>query len=54
LSVQLKIYDILGREVAILVNKEQAPGKYSVQFSAIGLSSGIYYYKLDAGNFRSV
>ena len=53
-SVQLKVYDILGREVATLVNEKQTPGNYSVQFNASKLSSGIYLYKLEAGNFRSV
>jgi hypothetical protein len=54
LSVQLKVYDILGREVATLVNKEQAPGNYSVRFSADNLTSGIYFYRLQAGNFSAV
>ncbi|NOX17718.1 MAG: T9SS type A sorting domain-containing protein [Chlorobi bacterium] len=53
-NVTLKVYDVLGREVATLVNKEQTPGNYSVQFNAAGLSSGIYFYKLNAGSFRSV
>ncbi len=52
LLVQLKVYDALGREVATLVNKEQAPGKYSVQFNATNLPSGIYFYTLRAGNFK--
>ena len=51
LPVQLKVYDALGREVATLVNKKQSPGKYSVQFNANKLSSGIYFYTLRAGNF---
>ncbi len=51
LLVQLKVYDALGREVATLVNKKQAAGKYSVQFDASKLSSGIYYYTLQAGEF---
>ncbi len=54
-QISLKIYDVLGREVATLVNKKQVPGKYSVQFDANsvsgGLPSGIYYYSLRAGNF---
>ena len=54
-SVQLKIFDILGREVATLVNKKQNPGNYKINFNADGLSSGIYFYKLSvtgtAGNF---
>ncbi len=51
LPVQLKVYDALGREVATLVNKKQAPGKYSVQFNANNLPSGVYFYKLQAGDF---
>jgi hypothetical protein len=51
LSVQLKVYDILGNEVATLVNEEKAPGTYEVEFNATQLSSGIYFYKLQAGNF---
>ena len=53
LSVELKVYDILGREVATLVNKNQTPGKYSVQFDAGKLSSGIYFYTLRAGDFTA-
>ncbi len=49
--VSLKVYDILGREVATLVNKKQAPGKYSVQFNARYLPSGVYFYTLQAGDF---
>ncbi len=52
-SVQLKVYDILGNEVATLVNKEQAAGSYEVDFNAAGLSSGMYFYSLTAGNFSS-
>jgi hypothetical protein len=50
-SVQLKVYDLLGREVATLVNQKQAPGNYSVQFDATNLSSGVYFYKLQSGSF---
>ncbi len=49
--VQLKIYDILGRQVAILVNETKAPGNYEVTFDAKNLSSGVYFYMLKAGNF---
>ncbi|MFH1197473.1 MAG: T9SS type A sorting domain-containing protein [bacterium] len=49
--VTLKIYNILGQEVTTLVNKEQKPGYYSIEFNASGLASGIYFYKLAAGNF---
>ena len=47
--VQLKIYDILGNEVATLVNKEQPAGNYEVNFDASSLSSGVYLYKLITG-----
>ena len=48
-NVSLKIYDVLGREVHTLVNQPQNPGKYSVQFNAENLASGIYFYQLTAG-----
>ncbi len=53
-NVTLKVYDILGREVATLVNEEQAPGNYSVKFDASNLSSGIYFYTLRAGDFTAI
>jgi len=49
--VTLKVYDVLGNEVAILVNEEKPAGIYEVEFSADGLTSGIYFYKLTSGNF---
>ena len=49
--ITLKVYDLLGNEVATLVNEEKPSGTYEVEFSAIGLTSGIYFYKLTAGNF---
>jgi hypothetical protein len=49
--VTLKIYDILGREIATLVNEEKPAGEYEVGFNAINLPSGIYFYQLSAGNF---
>ena len=52
-NVTLKVYDILGREVATLVNSEQMPGSYSVVFNASGLTSGLYFYKLSSGGFIS-
>ena len=48
--VRLKIYDIIGNEVATLANEEKLPGEYTVLFNASGLSSGIYFYYLSAGN----
>lgn len=50
-QVTLKIYDILGREVATLVNKKQQPGNYEVIFNASHLSSGTYFYRLISGDF---
>ncbi len=47
----LKIYDVLGNEVAILVNEFRAAGRYEIEFNASLLSSGIYFYKLQAANY---
>lgn len=49
--VTIKIYDILGREVTNLVNEEKLAGNHKVNFNASGLSSGIYFYKLQAGSY---
>jgi len=49
--VKLKVFDLLGREVATLVNEEKAPGNYEVIFNAQNLSSGIYFYRMEAGSF---
>jgi hypothetical protein len=51
-SVTLKVFDILGNEVATLLNEEQEPGVYEVEFNANGLPSGIYFYKLTAGEYN--
>lgn len=47
----LKVYDILGREVAVLVDETKSPGTYEVQFDASGLASGVYLYRLTAGSY---
>ena len=52
--VTLKVYDILGREIATLVNAEKSFGNYNVEFNGSGLSSGIYFYKLQTGDYSSV
>jgi len=49
--VSLKVYDLLGKEVSELVNEKLSPGSYEFEFNGSGLSSGIYFYKLEAGNF---
>ena len=50
--VTLKIFDVLGREVSTLVNEEKPSGSYEVEFDASKLSSGIYFYQLNAGDFH--
>jgi hypothetical protein len=50
-KVNLKIYDVLGREVATLVNEQKAPGNYEVKFNAGNFASGMYLYRLQAGDF---
>ena len=52
--VSLKIYNILGSEVATLVNENLAAGAYRFNFDAANLASGIYLYELNAGNFREI
>jgi hypothetical protein len=50
--VTLKVFDVLGKEVATLVNEVQQPGNKSVRFDASALASGIYYYRLQSGYFN--
>jgi protocatechuate 3,4-dioxygenase beta subunit len=52
-KVTLKVYNVLGNEVATLVNSNQNAGKYNVTFNGSGLSSGIYFYKIEAGTFTA-
>jgi hypothetical protein len=52
--VKLAMYDILGREVAVLVNENREPGYYTVTYDAKELASGIYLYRLSAGDFTEV
>jgi hypothetical protein len=49
--VSLKIYNVLGQEVATLVNEEKPAGVHEVRFDGSGLSSGVYFYRLRAGDF---
>ncbi|MFC2084961.1 T9SS type A sorting domain-containing protein, partial [Bacteroidota bacterium] len=49
--VQLRVFDVIGREVKTLVNKEQPPGNYEVEFSEDHLASGTYFYRLQAGDY---
>ncbi|MBP9084178.1 MAG: T9SS type A sorting domain-containing protein [Bacteroidia bacterium] len=50
-KVIIKVYDIIGNEVATLVNEEKPAGRYNIEFSGSNLSSGIYLYKIIAGDF---
>jgi hypothetical protein len=49
--ISLKVYDVLGNEIATLVNEEKSSGSYQVKFDATGIPSGVYFYKLNAGEF---
>jgi hypothetical protein len=49
--VRFTIYDILGNEVGVFINEEKLPGEYEFELNAENLTSGIYFYQLEAGNF---
>ena len=51
--VNLIFYDLLGREIASLVNEEKPPGVYTVNFNGSNFASGIYFYRFRAGSFTS-
>ncbi len=53
-KVVLKVYDVIGREIKTLINEEKAAGNYKIQFDATDLTSGIYFYKIQAGSFSQV
>jgi hypothetical protein len=50
----LKVYDVLGREIKTLVNEFKLAGKYQIEFEASNLSSGVYFYKINAGDFYDI
>jgi len=50
-KVTLKVFDVLGNEIATLVNEDKSAGSYEVEFDGAGLPSGIYFYRLQAGNY---
>ena len=52
--VTLKLYDIVGREAATLIENEMAAGSYKFEFNGTNIASGVYFYKLSAGNFSNV
>ncbi|MBE0539508.1 MAG: T9SS type A sorting domain-containing protein [Ignavibacterium sp.] len=49
--VNIKVFDILGREVAILLNEYKPAGTYNIEFNASSFASGVYFYQLHSGNF---
>ena len=53
-DTSLRIYDVLGKEVAVLVNQFTETGNYTINFDAKQLSSGIYFYRLISGNYNSI
>ncbi|MBK8947134.1 MAG: T9SS type A sorting domain-containing protein [Ignavibacteriae bacterium] len=52
--VQIKVYDILGKEISTLVNEQKPAGNYEVNFNAVNLPSGIYFYKIQVGEFSEI
>ncbi len=54
MKVTIKVYDMIGREVSVLVNEIQKAGYYSVEWNGNQLSSGVYFYKMQAGDFNAV
>ncbi len=52
--VKVSVYDILGREIRVLVNEEKSPGRYEINFDARGLASGIYFYIIRTGEFTQL
>ena len=55
-NIQLKLYDILGRELLTLVNQPQQPGNYAVPFDSekYSIPAGIYFYQLTVGNYHQM
>jgi hypothetical protein len=51
-NVQLVVYDVLGKEIAVLVNESQSAGEYEVDFDAENISGGFYFYQLKVGNYN--
>jgi N-acetylneuraminic acid mutarotase len=50
--ISIKVYDIIGREVANLINEEKPPGNYNISFNGNGLASGVYYYRIEEARER--
>ena len=54
ISVQVKVFDVLGREIEVLLSKDVSPGRHSIRFDGSNLPSGVYYYGLYAGSFAGI
>jgi hypothetical protein len=52
--VKITVYDLLGREVALLVNAKQEPGSYEIQWNASNYASGAYFYKLETAAYTEI
>jgi hypothetical protein len=52
-TVRMTVYDVLGRQVAVLVNEEHAPGRYQVPLDVSRLSAGVYLYRIRMGGFQA-
>jgi hypothetical protein len=53
-NVKINVFDVLGREVSTIVNEYKEAGYYNIQFDGSSLPSGVYIYKINAGNFRDI
>ena len=51
-NVTLKVYDVTGKEVIILINEQRSAGNYTVSFDGANLPSGAYFYRLESGDFK--
>ncbi|HEY5123790.1 MAG TPA: T9SS type A sorting domain-containing protein, partial [Ignavibacteria bacterium] len=53
-TVKITVFDILGRRIETLVNQIQSPGIYEINFNGSNYSGGVYFYKLEAGDYSTV
>ena len=49
--VSIKVYNLIGKEVAVLVDEQKQAGKYKLQFDGSGIPSGVYFYRIQAGSY---
>ena len=53
-SVQLKVYDVIGNEIATLINEPKPAGNYEIEFDGSALTSGVYFYKITTDKFTDI